>query len=345
VSVLLGDGTGGFGPHTDFATGSSPWQPAVGDLNGDGRPDLAVANSGSHSVSVLLNYPTSPKPGAPTILAVTGGIHAATLSWNPPLSDGGSPITGYVVTPYHPRWVLTPVTFNSTATTQTMTGLVDGWTYTFTVAAINAFGTGPESAPSVPITLATVPGSPTIANVTTRNQGATVSWTAPTSDGGTPVTGYLVTPYTDGVAPAPVRFNSTATTQTITGLTNGVTYTFTVAATNAVGTGFESAPSHPVTPGAPDAPTILHNATAANQSATISWLAPASDGGSPIIVYVVTAYVGYDPMVSVLAGPGATSRTVRGLTTGTTYRFRVRAFNAIGASDFSKVTNPVTPSA
>jgi predicted phage tail protein len=228
-----------------------------------------------------------------------------------------------------------------------MTGLVDGWTYTFTVAAINAFGTGPESAPSVPITLATVPGSPTIANVTTRNQGATVSWTAPTSDGGTPVTGYLVTPYTDGVAPAPVRFNSTATTQTITGLTNGVTYTFTVAATNAVGTGPESAPSNPVTPGPtmPDPPTILRNATAANQSATISWLPPASDGGSPITGYVVTAYVGYGPVKVRIFNSPLTTRTVTGLTNGTEYRFRVRAYNAYDISGYSTVTNPVTPTA
>ena len=73
VSVLLGNGDGGFGAKTDFATGSDPYSVAIGDLNGDGKPDLAVANSSSNTVSVLLGNgdgqrsgrrPTS-RPGVP----------------------------------------------------------------------------------------------------------------------------------------------------------------------------------------------------------------------------------------------------------------------------------------
>ena len=54
VSVLLGDGAGGFGAKTDFATGPGPISVAIGDLNGDGKPDLVVANTTSNTVSVLL---------------------------------------------------------------------------------------------------------------------------------------------------------------------------------------------------------------------------------------------------------------------------------------------------
>ena len=54
VSVLLGNGTGGFGAKTDFPTGTAPYSVAIGDLSGDGKPDLAVANSSDHTVSVLL---------------------------------------------------------------------------------------------------------------------------------------------------------------------------------------------------------------------------------------------------------------------------------------------------
>ena len=54
VSVLLGNGTGGFGAKTDFAVGTNPYSVAVGDFNGDARPDLAVANHSSNTVSVLL---------------------------------------------------------------------------------------------------------------------------------------------------------------------------------------------------------------------------------------------------------------------------------------------------
>jgi hypothetical protein len=54
VSVLLGDGTGGFGAKTDFAASFSPYSVAIADLSGDGKPDLAVANYGANTVSVLL---------------------------------------------------------------------------------------------------------------------------------------------------------------------------------------------------------------------------------------------------------------------------------------------------
>jgi hypothetical protein len=77
----------------------------------------------------------------------------------------------------------------------------------------------------------------------------------------------------------------------------------------------------------------------------VTWTPPTSNNGSPIIVYVVTAYVGYNPVASGLAGPGATSRTLRGLTPGITYRFRVRPHNARGAGVFSKASNAVTPAA
>jgi len=60
--VLLGTGGGSFGPKTDFATGSGPYSVAIGDLDGDGRPDLAAANSGSNTVSVLLARTAAPTP-------------------------------------------------------------------------------------------------------------------------------------------------------------------------------------------------------------------------------------------------------------------------------------------
>lgn len=98
---------------------------------------------------------------------------------------------------------------------------------------------------------ATPPGAPSNVTATIGNQQATVSWTAPTSDGGSPILGYSVTPFAGAAAGTPVTFNSTATTETVTGLTNCTGYTFTVAAFNAIGTGPASTSSPSVTVGAP----------------------------------------------------------------------------------------------
>jgi len=93
-------------------------------------------------------------PGAPTDVAATSGDDAAsTVSWVAPADDGGSPITGYVVTPYIGTDAADPVAVDDpTATAHTVTGLTNGTAYTFTVAAVNAAGEGPESEPSEPAT-------------------------------------------------------------------------------------------------------------------------------------------------------------------------------------------------
>jgi Polysaccharide lyase/Fibronectin type III domain len=86
--------------------------------------------------------PHSVPPDAPTAAAAVAGNGRATVSWTAPAFDGGSPITGYVVTPYVGYWSGTPRKFTSTATTQTVTGLTNGWTYRFRVQAVNAVGVG-----------------------------------------------------------------------------------------------------------------------------------------------------------------------------------------------------------
>jgi FG-GAP-like repeat len=55
VSVHLNGGGGSFQPRVDYPTGNHPWSIAIGDLNGDGEPDLMTANDYGNSVSVLLN--------------------------------------------------------------------------------------------------------------------------------------------------------------------------------------------------------------------------------------------------------------------------------------------------
>ena len=228
--------------------------------------------------------PVAPSaPGAPTGVTATGGDRKATVSWTAPSSNGGSPITGYTVTPYIGTVAQTPATVTGTSTT--VTGLANGTAYTFKVTATNAIGDGPASAASNAVTPAApaAPGAPTGVSATAGNAKATVSWTAPSSDGGSPITGYTVTPYVGTVAQTPATVTGTSTT--VTGLANGTAYTFKVTATNAIGTGPASAASNAVTPTALVSPAFVQSVSKRVKAKT-DVLAPAANitAGNRIVV-------------------------------------------------------------
>jgi hypothetical protein len=280
-------------------------------------------------------------PGAPSIVTVTPGNATATVTWTAPSSDGGSPVTAYTVVAADST---TPLNGGETCTwtagplTCTLTGLTNGDNYTFTVTATNAVGTGAASSPSTTVTPATVPGAPSIVTVTPGNATATVTWTAPSSDGGSPVTAYTVVA-ADSTTPLNGGETCTWTTGpltcTLTGLTNGDNYTFTVTATNVVGTGAASSPSNPVTPATvPGAPSIL-TVTPGNGTITITWAAPSSDGGSPVTAYTVVAGDVTTPFnggETCTWTTGPLTCTLTGLTNGDIYIVGLSATNEVGVS-------------
>src|SRR5207248_2778639 len=149
---------------------------------------------------------------------------------------------------------------------------------------------------------------------------ASVSFTAPASNGGYAITGYTVTAYQNGVAVTSVPGSGSPIT--VSALPNGTAYTFIVTATNAGGAGAASAASAPVTPAAiPGAPTSV-TAVAGDTTASVSFTAPASNGGAPITSYTVTAYKPNGTAVTSTIG-SSSPITVSGLTNGTAYTFRV----------------------
>jgi hypothetical protein len=167
-------------------------------------------------------------------------------------------------------------------------------------------------------TLATVPGAPTIGTATAGAGQATVTWSAPASNGGATITAYTVTS-TPGNYTA--TWSSGALSATVTGLTNGTAYTFKVKATNSQGDSLESAASDSVTPvTAPGNPTNLVISGTTGRTRTLTFTAPTNTGGSVIGGYYVFAA---DDTVFAAAlfnngGGTGTSITMSDLPTGTT---------------------------
>jgi fibronectin type 3 domain-containing protein len=212
---------------------------------------LNEAGAGPDSEPSNAVTPTAPQPpSAPTGVTATAGFGSATVSWTAP-SSGGSP-TSYRITPYLEGTAQTAKTISGEppATTTTVSGLSAGASYTFVVSAANAVGTGPDSEPSAAVTPLPPqsPGAPTAVSATAKSSGALVSWSAPASDGGSPITGYRITPYKGTAAQTPTTTSSAAPSASVGGLEDGTAYTFKVAAVNAIGSGDDSAASAAITP-------------------------------------------------------------------------------------------------
>jgi hypothetical protein len=173
-----------------------------------------------------------------------------------------------------------------------------------------------------------------------------VSFTAPANNGGAVITGYTVTATdTTNGAHGGQTATGAASPLTVTGLTNADHYTFTVHATNTKGNSVESTASGSVIPAqsAPDAPTNIM-ATSGVTSASVSFAAPANNGGQAITGYTVTATDTIIPANGGQEVTGASSPlTVATLAPGDAYTFVVQATNSLGTSVASASSNLVIP--
>ena len=173
------------------------------------------------------------------------------------------------MTPYLGAHAQATRSFHSNKTSEVVTGLSNGKAYTFRVAAHNAVGTGALSVPSKSVVIG-VPAAPARLTAAPGNGQATVAWTAP-ANGGSAISGYVITPYIGKVAQPARAFPSSANFDVVTGLTNSKAYSFKVAAHNAVGAGAQSAATAPVTPTSAPALTVatVHDTTHASDKSAI----------------------------------------------------------------------------
>ena len=289
-------------------------------------------------------------PSAPTSLAATLGDRSASIAFTPG-SDGGAAITNYQYQIGTGTWT----SFNPAITSSpvSITGLTNGTTSSIKLRALNAAGTGAESAP-LSVRPGGIPAAPTALGVTSKDGAATVTFTAPASTG-LPITAYTVST----TEPSPKTFTCTSLLGvpepvcTLNGLTNGQSYSFTVTARNSAGTSPASVATSPVLIGAPRAPADL-TATSGDGNVSLTWTAPETPSGMYINGYEVSV-VG-DPTKRCTASgalPGddrPPACVVSGLTNGVSYSFIVRAtaILATGPSGtatggYSVATSPVEP--
>ncbi len=228
-------------------------------------------------------------PGAPTGVSATAGDGAATVGFTAPASDGGSSITGYMITSSPACTGCTGLTTASTSAT--VRGLTNGTAYTFTVTATNSTGNGQASAASNSVTPTastggtTVPGAPTNVSATVDVSTVAVSYSAPAVDGGSSITGYTIT--SSPACTGCTGLSATKTSSAVTGLTNGTAYTFKVTATNSKGTGLASVASNAVTPTAAAVSPVSATSTDSAKPATVSnngTTATASGGTGTVTV-------------------------------------------------------------
>ena len=223
-------------------------------------------------------------PGSPAIASVTPGAGSLTVSWRAPVQTGGSTITAYDLR--HIRgdapskadgsWNLTRrIWAGSGPLSYAISGLDEGTRHNVQVRAVNSAGEGPWSATATgtPTGMVILPGTP--GNLTATGNGPTrvdLSWSAPSSDGGAPISGYRIEVSADQSFWSDLLANtgSASTSYSHTGLTVGSTRHYRVSAINLAGTGPASNIATGTTVGASPCATEGAVADAANNPELVS---------------------------------------------------------------------------
>lgn len=283
-------------------------------------------------------------PAAVTDLVVTAGNAQVKVDWKMPLDDGGDDITTagiqvYRVSDATSRYVYVA----APATTATIGQLVVGAVYRLRVYVVNRSNYGGYSAISADFTPRAGPQPAPPAGVTAQpgTGQARVEWAAPVEDGGSPVTGYVITTYdsANAVVGTPMVVAATPRSATVTGLANGTKYYFGVAATNSAGTGPAWYSAY-TTPAAAPGPPAAVTSYPANKGIFVTWSAPADNGGSAVTSYVVTAR---GPAGDTSQAVTAQNALFSGLDNERAYTFSVKAANVVTTGAGTAFAASATP--
>lgn len=320
-----------------------------------GQYTILVKNVGGEK-SVNINVKVLDRPGPPegpiSIYGVTS--EKCSISWKPPLQDGGSDVSHYVVERRETsRLVWTVVESKVQTLNLKITKLLPGNEYIFRVIPVNKYGVGEplESEPMIARNPFVPPSAPTEVEVSTITKDSmVVTWERPSNDGGSPIQGYVVEKRDkDGVRWT--RCNKRNVSELrfrVTGLLENHSYEFRVAAENAAGVGTPSKPTiyykalDPIfKPGPPNNPKVLDTS---RSTVTLTWGKPIYDGGCEIQAYIVEACNGASDewfMCTPPTGITETTFTAKKLLEKHEYQFRVCAINKIGVGEHADVPGKI----
>jgi fibronectin type 3 domain-containing protein len=231
-------------------------------------------------------------PVAPSSVDAKMVKHDVQISWGAPSDDGGSAVTGYVVTRATNKAFTSGVkTFNASASPLLDTSVNDNVKYYYKVVALNSVGSSPAASVSISTPLiASPPSAPRSLSGVASAGNITVSWGAPSSNGGANVTGYTVQYSTSKSFSNPGTVTTTSKSYSFKKFPRGTNFYFRVSAKNAAGTSSWSAAAGPyVCPyteaSAPQSVSYTYNSS--TRKYLITWKAPVDDGGRKIIFYYV----------------------------------------------------------
>jgi hypothetical protein len=270
--------------------------------------------------------PTPTVPGAPTAVGATAGNAQVSLNWQAPVSNGGSSITGYIVTSSPGSQSCS----TASALTCVVGSLANGTMYSLTVRAYNPMGVGPASnavsampglAPSVPQTVVVYPN---------KAAGVRLTWLAPSSIGSGPVLGYRI--YRSTASGAETYLATVGTVLAFTDKTvqNGTTYYYQLAAYSAYGESPRTAEKIASRGTAPSAPLNVTAAKRLYGGVKLTWSPPASNGGASITRYrIYRSKVSGNETFLISVG-NVTKYVDKATKKGVRYYYWVRAVNVLG---------------
>jgi parallel beta-helix repeat protein len=307
-------------------TTGETWFYDAGAINGITYTyNISAVNGVGEGPSVTISATPMTIPSVPENLQASAGDEVVHLTWDPPLDDGGSAITHYNV--YRSDFVGVYATILGGQLSYDDVNVVNGVTYTYIISANNSVGEGAKTLGVNDVPMG-APSAPRNLDLAVGDGFVNLTWDVPSDNGGSAITGYNI--YKDGVLYDTVPAGQLWLYDD--DVTNGVEYTYDVAAINIIGEGPDiSEDATPMT--VPSAPQNLQ-AVVGNRVITISWSTPSEDGGSPVTGYVIYR----DGTVTIFQTVSAAELTYEDddVADGVTYTYYVSAVNTVGEGALSE---------